>query len=210
MSIAEIIRPQRLVLYGESWEAYVRLLNLFDERRHLRITFDRGALEIMTLSPEHEQWKRLIGRLIVALTEELGLPLAEYGSMTMKRRKKLRGLEPDECFWIQNEPLVRQLKKYDLRRDPPPDLIVEVGISRSAVNRMGIYAAFKVPEVWRFRNERLEFHVLGEEGKFAVHPTSRSFPGVPADEIDRFLALRGQADQNALVRQFREWIRSRS
>jgi hypothetical protein len=68
MSTAEISRPQRLVLYGEPWEAYVRLLHLFDERRHLRITYDRGALEIMTLSPEHEQWRRLIGRLIVALT----------------------------------------------------------------------------------------------------------------------------------------------
>ena len=210
MSTAEISRPQRLVLYGEPWGAYVRLLHLFDERRHLRITYDRGALEIMTLSPEHEQWKRLIGRLIVALTEELGLPLAEYGSMTMKRRKKLRGLEPDECFWIQNEALVRQLKSYSLCRDPPPDLIVEVDISRSAVNRMGIYAAFNVPEVWRFRNERLEFHVLGEDGKFAVQPISRTFPGIPADEVNRFLALRGQADHNSLVRQFREWIRSRS
>src|SRR5260221_3831993 len=160
MSTVEISRPQRLVLYGEPWETYVRLLRIFDERRHLRITYDRGALEIMTLSPEHEQWKRLIGRLIETLTEELGLPLAEYGSMTIKRRKKLRGLEPDECFWIQNEALVRNLKKYDLRRDPPPDLIVEVDISRSAVNRMGIYAALNVPEVWRLRKEQLEFHIL--------------------------------------------------
>src|SRR5260221_2335833 len=109
MPTAEISRPQRFVLYGEPWEPYVRLLRMFDDRRHLRITYDRGALEIMTLSSEHEQWKRLIARLIVALTEELGLPIAEYGSMTMKRRKKQRGLEPDDCFWIQNEAQVRNL-----------------------------------------------------------------------------------------------------
>jgi Uma2 family endonuclease len=128
--------------------------------------------------------------------------------MTMKRKKKLRGLEPDECFWIQNEALVRQLTSYDLRRDPPPDLVIEVDISRSAVNRMGIYAAFNVPEVWRFRNERLELHVLGEDGKFAVQPTSHAFPGIPADELNRFLALRGQADHNSIVRQFRDWVRA--
>jgi len=210
MSTTEFSRPQRLVLYGEPWNAYIGLLRLFDERRHLRITYDRGALEIMTLSPEHEQLNATIGRLIVALTEELGLPLIEYGSMTMKRRKKLRGLEPDECFWIQNEALVRQLEAYDLRRDPPPDLIVEVDISRSAVKRMGIYAAFKVPEVWRYRNNRLDFEILDENGEFAVQPTSRAFPDIPADEINRLLALRGRTDHNAVVRQFREWIRTRT
>ncbi len=210
MSTVEISRPQRLVLYGEPWQAYVRLLHLFDERRHLRITYDRGALEIMTLSPEHEQWKHLIGRLIIAITEELGLPLVGYGSMTMKRRKKLRGLEPDECFWIQNESLVRNLKKYDLRRDPPPDLIVEVDISRSAVNRMGIYAALNVPEVWRLRKDRLEINILGDDGKFAVQPTSRAFSTINSDDLNRFLLLRGETDHNALVREFREWVRSRS
>lgn len=210
MSTVEIIsRPQRFVLYGEPWEAYIRLLRLFEGRRHLRITYDRGALEIMTLSPEHEQWKRLIGRLLVALTEELGLPLAEYGSMTMKRRKKLRGLEPDECFWIQNEPLVRNLKKYDLRRDPPPDLIIEVEITRSALNRMKIYAALKAPEVWRFRKGRIEFHLLAENGKYAVQPVSRAFPTLRAEHLTPFLELRGQIDHNAIVRKFREWLRSR-
>src|SRR5262249_52870653 len=158
----------------------------------------------------HEQWKRLIGRLVVTLTEELGLPLAEYGSMTIKRRKKMRGLEPDECFWIQNEAAVRRLKSYKLRRDPPPDLIVEVSVNRSAVNRMGIYAAIKVPEVWRLRKHHLEFHILGEDGNYAVGPTSRAFPGIRSEVIDPFLARLGQSELNALIREFRDWIRSRS
>src|SRR5262245_32856433 len=157
----------------------------------------------MTLSPEHEQWKRLIRRLIVTLTEELGLPVAEYGSMTIKRRKRLRGLEPDECFWIQNEPLVRSMKSYKLRRDPPPDLIVEVDVARRAVNRMGIYAALKAPEVWRFRKNRLEFHVLGEDGKYVVQPASRALTGIQSEDVDRFLARRGQIEMNALIREFR-------
>ncbi len=106
----------------------------------------------------------------------------------LKRRKKLRGLEPDECYWIKNEALVRDLKQYDLRRDPPPDLIVEVDVTRSAVNRMGIYAALNVPEVWRFRKGLLNFYVLGEDSQYSVQPTSRAFPGIPSAEINRFLA----------------------
>jgi Uma2 family endonuclease len=209
VSTAEISRTQRLILYGEPWESYVRLLRLFDERRHLRITYDRGALEIMTLSPEREQLKNVIRRMIEALTEELGLPIAAYGSMTMKRRKKLRGLEPDECFWIQNEPLVRNLRTYKLRRDPPPDLIVEVDVTRSAVNRTAICAALKAPEVWRFRKNGLEFHILGEDGKYVVQPTSRAFPGVPSEALDRFLERLGKSELNSLIREFREWVRSR-
>lgn len=210
MSMAQISRPQRLVLYGEPWWAYERLLRIFEGRRHLRISYDRGKLEIMTLSPEHELLKHLIGRLIIAITEERGLPIAGYGSMTIKRRKQLRGLEPDECFWIQNEAAVRNLKEYDILRDPPPDLIVEVDITRSAVNRMGIYAALAAPEVWRFRKGGLEFHVLGESGKFSAQPESQTFPGIRADDVNRFLELRGQMDNNALVRQFRDWLRTRT
>lgn len=209
MSSVETSRPQRFVLYGEPWESYIRLLRIFDERRHLRITYDRGALEIMTLSAEHEKWKRFISRLIVTLTEELGLPLAEYGSLTIKRRKKMRGLEPDECFWVQNAFTMKNITKYDIRKDPPPDLIVEVDISRSAINRMGIYANLRVPEVWRFRRGHLEIHILGENGKYAIEPTSRTIPGIASRDLDDFLAKCGQDENNAIIRQFRDWIRNR-
>jgi Uma2 family endonuclease len=130
--------------------------------------------------------------------------------MTMKRRKEQRGLEPDECFWIQNDPLVRNLTAYKLRRDPPPDLIVEVDVTRSAVNRMAVYATLKVPEVWRFGKNRLQFCILGEDGKYAVQPTSRAFPDFRSEEIDRFVARRGDTELNSLVREFCELVRSRS
>lgn len=125
----------------------------------------------------------------------------------MKRRRKARGLEPDECFWIANEHLVRNLTKYSARRDPPPDLVVEVEVSRSALDRLGIHAAMKVPDVWRFDGARMEFLGLGEGGAYVPQSRSRSFPGISPDDVARFLALRGTMDQNALVRQFREWAR---
>lgn len=150
---------QTLFLTGVSWRTYQRLLRALAERR-LRITYDRGALEIMTLSPEHEHFKNLLGYLILVLVEELGWNMASFGSMTFQGRKRRRGLEPDQCYWIQNEALVRCRDTIDLQRDPPPDLVVEIDISPSAVDRMAIYALLRVPEVWCFDGQTLRVQLL--------------------------------------------------
>src|SRR5438128_2365939 len=98
---------QRFLLYGVSWQEYVRMLRAFAQRRGIRLTYDRGTLEFMTLSLEHERLARFFNLLILALTLELGLPMQGGGSTTFRRRRKRRGLEPDECYWIASEPLVR-------------------------------------------------------------------------------------------------------
>lgn len=198
----------RLVLGGISWRTYLRALRTFDER-HVRITYDRGVLEIMTLSFEHEKIGYLLGRLIDALTEELGLPISGGKSTSFKRRKKQRGLEPDNCYGIANEPLVRDKTKIDLRNDPPPDLAVAVDISRSSLDRLGIYAALRVPEVWRSDGKTVTFHVLQANGEYAVATSSRAFPGLKSDELTAFRARQGQRDVNALVREFRVCVRER-
>jgi Uma2 family endonuclease len=207
MATASAPRGRQLVLHGEPWETYVRMLRLFDGRRRLRITYDRGTLEIMTLSPEHESWKYLLGRLVDAATEELGLPIAGYGSMTCKRRKKKKGLEPDNCYWIANADKIRGKNKINFRTDPPPDLCLEIDITHSSLDRMDIYAALGVPEVWRLDEQGLTFQALQPGGSYAEVASSLSFPLVSAADVNRFLALRGQEDDNAIVRQFREWLR---
>src|SRR5438105_158754 len=105
---------QRFVLYGVSWQEYVRMLRAFSERRGVRLTYDRGTLEIMTLSLEHERWASFFHVLIFALTMELGLPLMAGRSTTFRRRRKRRGLEPDDCYWIASEPVMRGKLKIDL------------------------------------------------------------------------------------------------
>ena len=140
MSTVPVPRGGSLVLGSVPWKTYLGVLRTFDDR-HLRITYDRGALEIMTLSSEHERFKRLLLLLIATLVEELGWNMAGFGSMTFKRRKLKRGLEPDECYWIQSEPLVRGKDKIDVRRDPPPDLVIEIDWTHSSLNRLAIFAA---------------------------------------------------------------------
>jgi Uma2 family endonuclease len=182
---------------------------VFADQRAVRLTYDRGLLEFMTLSHEHEALDRLLGRLIVVLTEELGLPLRSGGSTTLRRRKRRRGLEPDECYWIAHEPLIRQKDVIDLRVDPPPDLAVEIDVSRSSVNRMAIYAALGVPEVWRFDGQTLTFHVLAAGGQYSESSRSLLFTQLAPADLLVFLSLRGQFDENTVVRQFRAWVRQR-
>jgi Uma2 family endonuclease len=205
MSTVKIPSSQRLVLFGVSWPEYGRMLRAFAHRRAVKLTYDRGTLEITTLSHEHETQDRILGRLVVVLTEELGLPLQSGGSTTFRRRKKQRGLEPDECYWIANEALVRNKDVIDLRIDPPPDLAMEIEVTRSALNRMAI----SVPEVWRFDGQALTFHVLEANGKYAESSHSLTFPQLTPADLLAFLNLRGQMDENAIVRQFRTWVRQR-
>jgi Uma2 family endonuclease len=207
MSTATVRADQQSVLLsGIDWRTYSRLLRLLGERP-LHLTYDRGELEIMTLSPEHERYKHLIGRLIEALSDELAVAIAGFGSMTFRRKSKQRGLEPDECYWIANEPLVRGKLHLDFRVDPPPDLGVEVDVTSSSLDRMSIYAALRVPEVWRFDGRTMTFNELQANGKYAPISRSNAFPIVTSADLQGFLALIGQLDETTLIRQFREWVR---
>jgi Uma2 family endonuclease len=141
--MATVTRPtqQALVLDAVDWATYGRLLRALGNQPAVRLTYDRGCLEIMALSHERENSAHLLGRLVVVITEELGLPVKGGRSTTFRMRNKRRGLEPDDCYWIANEPLVRGKNRIELRIDPPPDLAVEVDVSHSSLDRLAIYAA---------------------------------------------------------------------
>src|SRR5262249_18031294 len=149
MITAQAPAEQRLHLSSIPWETYVLYSDGLGPR-HIRATYDRGEMEVMTLSSKHENRKKLLGRLVEALTEEMEIDIASFGSMTCRRKNLRRGLEPDGAYWIANEPSVRGRENIDLEVDAPPDLALEIEISRSTLNRMGIYAALCVPEVWCF------------------------------------------------------------
>jgi Uma2 family endonuclease len=213
MSRVSSVQPlpgQSLLLSGVDWEMYTRLLRIFAERPGIRLTYDRGALEIMAPLLEHDRDGRFLGRLVIALTEELGLPIVCGGSTTLRRRLRKRGIEGDECYWIANAPRMTGRRRLNLRTDPPPDLSVEVDVTRSCMNRLSIYAALAVPEVWRLDGDTLTFYVLGADGKYTDAAASRSFPLVtPADLLGFLQQARQAGDENAVTRQFRNWVRQR-
>jgi Uma2 family endonuclease len=206
MTILRRPRDGHFVLDGVSWKSYERISRSFDERK-VRINYDRGRLELMTLSPEHERFKKLLGLLVEILLLELGWEWASYGSMTFKRPNQDRGLEPDDCFWIQSERLVRGKDRIDLRKDPPPDLVLEIEVSHGAVNRLAIFGVLGVPEVWRFNGKSIRVHLLGANGSYTESPTSRVFPFLPLAQLVRFLNRRKTAGTNSVVREFQKWVR---
>jgi Uma2 family endonuclease len=209
MATAPAKSGQRFILYSVPWRTYERLLRTFADRPGVRLTYDRGILELMTLSCEHETYADFLARLIVVMTEELGLPIRSGRSTTLRRRKRQRGLEPDASWWIANEARMRGKIKLDLRIDPPPDLALEVDVSRSSLNRLAIYAALQIPEVWRREAMIPICYLLGSDGRYQVSPVSRSFPGLVVADLATFLGRYGQTDENTLVREFRAWVRQR-
>jgi Uma2 family endonuclease len=139
---------QRVVLHNISWETFNAILQELGENRAERLAYNEGYLEIMTPLGEHENSNRFIDDLMRILADELNLNLKKFGSLTLKRDDMRRGVEPDSCYYIQNEPVVRGKKDIDLKYDPPPDLVIEIDITSSSLDKHPIYAALGVPEIW--------------------------------------------------------------
>ena len=203
-SRAEPLPQQRFVVRQSSWQTYQTVLKAFEDSP-VRVTFDRGALELMSPSGPHERLKKLLDRLISAAAEELEIPLRSQGSTTFSREELNRGLEPDECYYIEHEPDVRDRDDVG-SDDPPPDLAVEVEMSRTALDRMGIYADLGVPEVWRLSGTDLVMLRLDVSGNYQEVDRSEIFPEIPRSVFTELLDRRFETTELKLVRDFRRWI----
>ena len=145
--------------------------------------------------------------MIEAYTEELVIPIRSGKSTTLKSELKQKGLEPDECYYIANEPKVRKLDDIDLSVNPPPDLAIEVDISSSSLDQLGIYAALGVPEVWICDGAHLKIYRLHPDGEYAIQDRSPAFPSLPSETILDFLAKRNSTDETSWIRSFRQWVK---
>jgi Uma2 family endonuclease len=158
MTATLIQSPDRVLLQNISWQMYQSLLKDFEQQPRMRLTYDRGLLEIMMPLAPRETYKKLLGRLIETLTEELEIEIRSLGSLTCDREDLARGLEPDQCYYIQNEATVRNCERIDLTQDPLPDLAIEVDITSSSIDQLAIYAALGVPEVCRYDGQLLTMY----------------------------------------------------
>ena len=196
---------QRVLLQDVTWQEFEKILDELGEHRAARIAYDDGTLEIMTPLPEHEDDKEIIGDLVKALLEELDIEFRSLGSTTFKNQKMAQGIEPDQCFYIQNESKIRGKKRLDLTVDPPPDLALEVDITSRT--HPSIYKAIKVPELWRFDKRKLQINVLRNDS-YVESQQSLNFPRLPLVEvIPQYLEQSKTAGRNATLKAFRFWVR---
>lgn len=148
-------KADRVVLHNISWQQFENLLKDLGDKRAARVAYDRGTLEIMTPLPEHEHYKEVISDLVKELADLLDLDYDSLGSTTWKRESQLAGVEPDNCFYFQNEPVIRGKLEFDLNQDPPPDLVLEIDLTSKSLNRFPIYARLGVPEIWCYDTGKL-------------------------------------------------------
>jgi Uma2 family endonuclease len=194
-------------LHGIRWQTYLALLADLGER-HIHLTYDRGILEIMAPLFRHEAYSKKLGRFVETLGEEFDVPFVNAGSTTFKREDLARGLEPDECFYFQSLPQILGKTEIDLARDPPPDLGIEIDITSSLVNRLGIYAALGVGEIWRFDGVALLVYLLGPDKTYLASERSKIFPTVPLAALVEFLQKGLSMDDKSLFQEFRAWARN--
>lgn len=197
---------QHIVLRGVPWQTYVALRDI-PENWHVRMTYDGGVLEMMSPGKRHENHAELLGALVRAFAEELDIDIQGCRTMTFKREDLEKGLEPDNCYYIQHEAQVRAKDEIDFSADPPPDLAIEIDVTTKSVGKMPIYAAFRVPEVWRYDGDRLEVLTLAASGEYEPRGESIALAGLPLAEVERILKKGRTASEIKLVRAFRRWVR---
>jgi Uma2 family endonuclease len=208
----ENIRPEVgsnqgvLILQGVSWSTYQALMAEVGDGRAWRIAYVPGALELRMPLEEHEEPKRLLEDFVTAIVDQLGIELRSLGSLTLEREELSRAVEPDSCFYIQNERRVRG-QKIRLPDDPPPDLVIESDYTHSCLDKLDIYAALGVPELWRYAQKTFAVYLL-TDGQYRLSDRSLAFPCLPIAEVSELIERSKEIGQRATVRLFRERIRA--
>ncbi len=197
---------QRTLIRDVSYGFYKQFCEAIGEQP-IRLSFIDGMLEIMVTKNPHEFYKTVLAKLIEATVLEGNIPVRSGGNMTFQRDDLEKGFEPDECWWIAHEEQVRRKTEFDFKIDPAPDLSVEIEMSRSLVNRISIYAAIGVTEIWRFDGNKLRFCHLQPDGTYEDRMNSLSFPFLSPADLLPYLSIDDDRDETTRIRQYVQWLR---
>jgi Uma2 family endonuclease len=197
---------QRIVIQGISWNTYEQLLADLADRSVPRLTFDQGVLEIMSPTPEHEEYKHILALLVEMVADELRMNIRGFGSTTFTRQDLLKGFEPDACFYIQSAPRIRGKRRIRLPQDPPPDLLIEIDVTSSSLDRFALFARTGVPEVWRYDGSQVQIFTLRDE-QYEVVEHSMAFSLLTGAMLTEFLEAGIELDRVEWSSRLREWLR---
>jgi Uma2 family endonuclease len=202
----QLDQGQSVTLENINWQEFEDILEDLGEHRHALMAYYKGVLELKMPLAGHERVKVLIGDLLKIILDELGWEWESLGSTTFKSKRMQAGLEPDDCFYIKNYQSMIGKMRLDLDVDPVPDLAIEVDLT--SITKVSAYEALAVPEIWRYRNGKLEISLF-ENGKYINSSVSKTFPSVPVVQgISLFLEKSKDLPMSALRREFRQWLRA--
>lgn len=198
---------ERILLHNVSWETYEQLLSNYENSGSPRFAFDRGTLEIMSPSSEHEELSDLITQLVFILAEEWAFEYRSFGRTTFRREELESGFEPDGCFYIQSVGHISSVKRLDLATHPPPDIAIEVDLTSPSLNKLPIYARIGVPEIWRYDGQKVTILLL-QGGEYLESQRSRSISRLTSLALSQLIEQGTSMKRSAWVRAVREWARS--
>lgn len=188
-----------------NWKTFETILNKLDETRGRRLAYNGKILEIMSPLAWHEDSKNIISRFIEVLLEEMSLEFRALGSTTFKNPRTGKAVEPDECYYIENEAMIRGKLRINLLNDPPPDLVLEIDLSSNT--HLNIYQALGVPEVWRYAEDKLFMYVL-QKKRYVKIATSPHFPAMDlCTAIPQFLIQSRIQGRTTATKGFRVWVK---
>jgi Uma2 family endonuclease len=196
-----------IVLYDVSWETYEQLLIEYEDRPGHRLTYDQGVLEIMPCTLPHEKTSHVSGLLVNVICEERELDVEGLGQLTHRRRDLKKGLEPDQCFYIQNVKVTAGHRTLDLSILAPVDLAIEVEQTNPVLPKLPIYAALGIPELWLSRDNEIRFLQLNQS-RYVEIKESVCLPRISSVDITRLVNDAGQMKRPQWLRRVREWVRS--
>jgi Uma2 family endonuclease len=211
ISQIETLAGQSTVLHDVDWNQFETILEDLGEKRRSRIAYLKGVLEIRMPLPEHERIKAILANFVKALLDELQIEFEPFGSTTFKDRAKLAGLEPDDCFYIKNQEVMRRVLRMSAI-DPPPDLAIEVDLTSKT--KFDTYQAIAVPELWIYSNGVLKIYLLTEntigqitEQKYIESELSPIFGNLPVREmIPSLVELNLKEGRRIAMLRFKDWI----
>lgn len=196
-----------LRLEDVSWDEYEQLLDQLTDWRGMRVSYDRGRVEIISPSFRHEKFIAFISGMGRILAEEMGVVVEAAGTTTYKQESLSKGSEGDESFYVEHAGAIIGKDQIDLDVDPPPDIIVEVDITNESFGKFPIYAAFLVPEIWRYDGKHARIYHLIDE-IYEECDTSLSFPFLSSQAMTDFLDQSKIYGQTAALASFRQWLRA--
>ena len=205
--ISQLPAESFLIRENVSWEEYEDLLEQVGEASGLRISYDDGTLQIMTVGPKHESYSTFIERLVGHLSFRLRINIRFFGSSTMRKKKKRKGIEPDACFYVQTAEALGNRIDLDFEKDPPPDIAVEVDVTRHSISKFGIYAGLGVPEVWIYDGKELKIHLL-EQDEYLAAIESQALPILSGPILSKFLSQLREAGELQAILAFDDWLQS--
>ncbi len=204
----KILPGRQILLDRVSWQQFEDILTELGDRRAARVSYSNGILEIMVPLPEHEKAKEIIGDIVKMLLTECGLDYDALGSTTLKNAQMTQAVEPDACFYIQNQRLTIGKNRLDLSIDPPPDLAIEIDLtSRTQLDN---YRILGVPELWRYDKQGLHIYLL-RSGEYLESVSSDIFPDLPIVElVDRSVRQSQEIGSSQAIKELRKWLVDRN